>query len=91
LLSYISQKINDSGDTDRGCEIDYETFINNLSFFDNNDYENIPHLMRDIKINLLLNNKEYDIDNPSIINKELNIILKEAIMEENFSSYKYDW
>jgi hypothetical protein len=89
LLKYLCEKINDH--TSKGHEVDYSRFIDNVTWFDEDDYEQIPIIMRDVKLNFLLNNRESDIYNKSIVNEELDIILREAIMDENFGAYRFDW
>ena len=87
LLKYVCKMMNDS-DNDRGREIDYTYFISRVEWFDENNYKEIPALIRDIKISNILS----DIDsNVTTINSLLVCMLKEAIIEENFGSYTYDW
>ena len=90
LLKYVCQLIND-GDNDRNREIDYYHFISRVEWLDEDDYNQIPELIRDIKLDYILNNKDFDISNNDEINEYLVNIIKEAIIEEDFGSYRFDW
>jgi hypothetical protein len=90
LLKYVCKVIN-NGDNDRNSEIDYYQFIYRVEWLDEDDYSQIPELIRDIKLDYILNNKDFDQSNIDEINEYLVNMIKEAIIEENFGSYKYDW
>ena len=90
LLKYLCQVINE-GDNDRNREIYYYHFISNVEWFNEYDYKELTELIRDIKLDYLINNKDFDISNNGEINKYLVNILKEAIIDEDFGSYKFDW
>lgn len=90
LLKYVCEVINNSYDIRCGI-VDYYNFINCVEYFDEDDYERIPQIIRDIKIEFLLKNKNFIISNVNKINNIIVSFLKEAIIEENFGSYIYDW
>lgn len=87
LLKYVCKVMNDN-DNDRGREIDYTHFISKVEWFDKHDYKKVPALIRDIKISNILSDTN---SNVTTINKLLVSVLKEAIIEENFGSYTFDW
>jgi hypothetical protein len=90
LLKYICQKLNDKYN-DRGREINYFDFIDEVYYFDSENYEKIPELIRDIKLNSVLSDTNYEKLSITTINNFLRCVLKEAIIEENFGSYRFDW
>ena len=74
---------------------DYDTLLGLVDDFDNDDLEQLPNLKRELLIDSILEDKklnlEEDSDDWDIIVDKVTLLLKEAILQENFGSYRFDW
>ena len=93
LLGYFIQKANKI--YDRREDVDYDTIIGLIDDFDNYDLEQLPNLKRELLIDSILEDKKLNLDDDSydwdIIVDKVTLLLKEAILQENFGSYYIDW
>ena len=93
LLGYFIQKANEY--SERREDIDYDTLLGLVDDFDNDDLEQLPNLKRELLIDSILEDKklnlEEDSDDWDIIVDKVTLLLKEAILQENFGSYRFDW
>jgi len=93
LLGYLIERANEI--CDRGDNIDYDFILSQIDDFDEEDYEKLPNLKRELLINSILQDKPLNFNEDSgdwdtIIDKTISIMM-ETLIQENFGSYSLDW
>jgi hypothetical protein len=93
LLGYLIERANSN--CDRGANIDYDYILSQIDYFDEEDYEKLPDIKRELLIDSILQDKSLNFNEDSndwdtIIDKTIHIMM-EVLIQENFGSYDLDW
>ena len=79
LIKYLNERHIRYGE--RGQLVEWGDLLNETDSISERDHKDIQHILREITISALLEDKEFDFY----------AYTQEEIMKENFGSYRFDW
>ena len=79
LIKYLNERYIRYGE--RGQLVEWGDLLNETDSISERDHKDIQHILREITISALLEDKEFDFY----------AYTQEEIMKENFGSYRFDW